>query len=161
MAAVKSEKYIGTGRINAAYAVRVNAPLPEVKLQLPTTIYGEISIPGQATGNDFTSYSLEYGIGPYPTNWTAFYRSSTPVPSGSLFPNFSTSLLDEGTVTFRVTAENAAGEHAVERASAQVSNVHVTSPNHEDIRPAGEKIEIRGTVFGEGRTYRIQYGAGA
>jgi subtilisin family serine protease len=157
---IPADQPIGTGRLNALKAVRVNTPLPEVKLNLPGTIYGDIDIPGTATGNQFVSYSLEYGPGTNPTNWTAFYRSSTPVPGGTLFSNFPTSPLGDGTFTFRLTAENAAGERAVERASVRVSNVHISSPNHEDIRRAGERIDIVGTVYGEDRHYRIEYGEG-
>lgn len=158
---ITSEKYIGTGRLNALIAVRVNAPLPEVKLQLPGTIYGDIDIAGTATGEEFVRYSLEYGRGTNPTNWTSFYSSATPVPGGTLFPKFSTPVLGEGPFTFRLTAENAAGERAVERAYVQISNVHISSPNHNDILRAGERIPIRGTVYGESRTYRIEYGEGS
>ena len=113
-----TDQYIGTGRIKAPLAVQVNAPLPEVALDLPTTVFGDIDIPGTATGNEFAGYSLEYGTGTNPTNWTAFYQSSTPVPSGTLFPNFSTSLLGEGTFTFRLTAET---RRASERSNARPS----------------------------------------
>ena len=43
---INPDKYIGTGRINALTGVRVNGPLPEVKLTLPDTIYGAIDISG-------------------------------------------------------------------------------------------------------------------
>ncbi len=158
---IESEKYIGTGRLNALTAVRVNAPLPEVSLQLPERIYGDIDIAGKATGDEFLSYSLEYGRGTNPTNWTSFYSSATPVPGGTLFQNFSTPGLGEGAFTFRLTAQNAAGERAIERAYVQISNVHISSPNHNDIVRAGERWPIRGTVFGESRTYRIEHGEGA
>ncbi|MHC1764869.1 MAG: Ig-like domain-containing protein [Verrucomicrobiia bacterium] len=157
---IESEKYIGTGRLNALAAVRVKAPLPEVRLQLPEKIYGDIDIAGKATGAEFLSYSLEYGRGTNPTNWTAFYSSATPVVGGTLFQNFSTPGLGEGTFTFRLTAENAAGERAIERAFVQISNVHISSPNHNDILRAGERVPIRGTVFGESRTYRLEHGEG-
>ena len=157
---ITPDKAIGTGRLNAFAAVRVNAPLPEVALRLPETIYGEIDISGTATGQEFVSYSLEYGRGTHPTNWTSFYSSATPVPSGTLFQRFSTPVLGEGQYTFRLTAENAAGERAIERASVHISNVHISAPNHNDILRAGARIPIEGTVFGESRTFRIEVGEG-
>jgi subtilisin family serine protease len=158
--AIPTDKYIGAGRINAAAAARVNVPLPEVALDLPNTISGEIDIAGTATGDNFESYSLEYGLGTNPTNWIAFFNSPTPVPSGTLFQNFATPPLNDGTYTFRLTARNAAGEQAVERASVQVSNVHITFPIDNDVLRAGEQLAIMGTVFGENRTYQIQYATG-
>lgn len=157
---IAPDKYIGTGRINAASALRVNAPLPEVKLKLPATIYGDIDISGSATGNHFTRYSLEYGQGTHPTNWTSFFTSDVPVPDGTLFERFRTPDLGEGPFTFRIIAENAAGERAVERVSVQVSNVHISFPNHNDVLPARGEILLRGTVFGESRSYIIEHGAG-
>lgn len=157
---VKSEQPIGTGRINAALAVRVDMPLPKVHLQLPGTLYGNVDIPGTATGSGFAQYVLEYGSGTDPTNWTAFYRSPTPVSSGTLFQDFSTPLLAEGPCTFRLTAENATGERAVERAVVQISNVHIRFPTDNDVLRAGDQLQILGTVVGGNRTFTLQYGAG-
>jgi subtilisin family serine protease len=157
---IPTDQYIGTGRINAAAAVRVDAPLPEVNLALPETIYGDVDIPGTAAGNGFVGYSLDYGKGSNPTNWTSFFSSDIPVPNGTLFSGFPTPQLGEGQYTFRLTARNADGEQAVERALVNVSNVHISSPQDNDILRAGEKINIMGTVFGGERTYRIDYAAG-
>jgi subtilisin family serine protease len=157
---ISTDQSIGSGRINAALAVRVNVPLPQVKLSLPDTLSGDVNISGTAAGNDFVSYLLEYGQGSEPTNWTAFYSSDTPVPNGTLFPNFSTPPLGEGPYTFRLTARNASGEQAVERAAVQISNVHITYPMHDDILRAGDKISITGTAFGGNRMYRVQYAPG-
>ena len=154
------DKYIGTGRINALSALRIQTPLPTVKLVLPEVIYGDIDIAGAAAGDAFQSYSLEYGLGANPTNWTSFYSSGTAVPKGPLYEKFATPVLGEGPVTFRLTAVNGAGERAVERASVQVSNVHISSPNHSDILRWGERLPIRGTVFGGQRRYQLQYGIG-
>ena len=55
------------------------------------------------------SYSLEYGKGTNPTNWTSSFSSDSPVSSGTLFQNFATPALGEGAFTFRLTAQNAAG----------------------------------------------------
>src|SRR5262249_8879849 len=136
---IAPDKFIGTGRINAASAVQVSGPLPEVKLNLPDTIYGDIDISGTAVGSDFSGYILEYGKGSNPTNWTSFFSSPTPVPAGTLFQKFSTPTLDEGTYTFRLTARNAVGGRAVEKASVRISNVHISWPQHDDVLRAGDK----------------------
>lgn len=149
------DKYIGAGRISARAAAHVNSPLPEVRLLLPETVYGNIDIPGSATGGQFVRYSLEYGKGANPTNWTSFFSSPAPVTQGPLFQNFATPALGEGPVTFRLTAENAAGERAVERASVQIRNVQISYPQPNDVLRGGDKIRIRGTVYGAGRTYRL------
>ena len=57
-------------------------------------------------------------------------------------------------------AQNAAGEQAVEKVSVQVSNVHISSPLHNDIRRAGDQIPIIGTVYGANRKYKIEYAPG-
>jgi subtilisin family serine protease len=153
--AIVPDKYIGTGRMSAAAAARVTSPLPQVRLVLPETIHGNIDIDGSATGGEFVGYSLDYGQGANPTNWTSFFSSATPVPQGPLFQNFATPALGEGTVTFRLTAKNAAGDRAVERASVQIRNVQISFPLHNDVLRAGDQIGIRGTVYGAGRTYRL------
>jgi subtilisin family serine protease len=153
-------KPIGTGRINAAKAVQIDKPLPFVKLELPPVIYGIIPINGAARGTNFIRYQLEYGTGADPAEWTKFHSSTTPVETGVLFDRFSTPQLDEGIHSFRITAENVSGYTSTERTSVSVRNVHIDFPLDNDILRAGETLAIRGTVFGENRSYRIEFGKG-
>jgi subtilisin family serine protease len=81
-----SEKYIGTGRINAYQAIqRDTTPIANLNSELDDKIVvNEICINGTACGDHFVSYSVFYGKGLYPEEWTLIDSSSTPVENGVL-----------------------------------------------------------------------------
>ena len=83
---VISEKYIGTGRINAYKAIqRDSTPIAEISYILDNAIVAcNVTIPGTACGSTFVNYSLYYGVGNYPENWTFIDESNTPVNDGTL-----------------------------------------------------------------------------
>jgi hypothetical protein len=158
---LSTDRYIGTGRLHAGKAVRVEAPLPMARLRLPGKILsGWLDIEGTAAGPHFAAYQLEYGVGTYPTNWTQFHTSVQPVEDGPLFAGFSSALLGEGTYAFRLVVTDAFGQQAQDRAVASVRNVHLLSPASNDARRAGERLPITGTVFGPNRTYTLDHGPG-
>ena len=80
------EKYIGTGRINAYQAIqRDTTPIVILDSELDDAILAnEIFINGTASGTNFESYSIFYGIGMYPDNWTLINSSTTSVIDGVL-----------------------------------------------------------------------------
>lgn len=158
---VVSDTYIGSGRLNAAKAMEVDVPLPLARLELAPVVFGEITINGTAAGRNFASYVLEYGAGIYPTNWTSMYASTVPVEAGALLRGFSTASIPEGAYTFRLRVLDASGQEARARTTVTVRNIQIVSPRHNDVLRAGDPISIRGTVFGPGRGYTVQYGLGA
>jgi hypothetical protein len=129
-------------------------------LSLPDRLYGIVPIRGTANGTNFTRYRIEYAPQAQPENWTEIHSSSAPVADGVLFDGFLTSELPDGVYTFRVIAEGRVGEVAMDRKTLTVSNVHVDFPLNNDFFRAGETLEIRGSVFGAGRTFRIEYSEG-
>lgn len=157
---IGADKPVGSGRINAFKAMQVNAPLPKVSLTLPEVVQGKLPIHGSAAGSDFARYTLAYGKGEQPSEWTDFFTSDQPVESGVLFESLDTSVLDEGFYTIKLTGFNRDGHSASERVVFRVQNVHIAFPMQNDLLRAGETYEIRGTVFGGNRRYTLECGEG-
>ncbi|MCI0538487.1 MAG: tandem-95 repeat protein, partial [Verrucomicrobiales bacterium] len=158
---IAPDKPVGTGRINAVKAMRIDTPLPFVALDLPASLRGVIPIRGSARGTNFASYTLDYGTGVDPKDWLQVHSSTVPVDRGLLFEKLDTPHLAEGTYTFRLTSENTSGHISTERVVVAVANVHIDFPLNNDVLRAGDRLSIRGSVFGEGRTYHLEYGQGA
>lgn len=80
------DEYSGYGRVNLYQTLqaapeiraRITSPLPNEILS------GTVDIAGIADGSSFTEYTLEYGQGGNPPNWTVINTSSSPVSSGLL-----------------------------------------------------------------------------
>jgi len=81
-----SKKYIGIGRINAYQAIlRDSTPIASLNSYLDDLIVAnDLYINGTACGSGFESYSVFFGIGLYPDNWTLIDSSTTPVENGVL-----------------------------------------------------------------------------
>ncbi len=157
---IQGSDRLGNGRINAAKALAIKQPLPRTHLEIPETAAGNIDITGSAFGKHLSNFTLSYGPGENPKNWTEWHRSSQPVEDGVLFADFHTPQLEEGTHTFRLKAANQNGHASVAYQTVQVENVNITSPQNNDIVRAGERITIQGNVFGRERQYRLEYGIG-
>ncbi|MBK9139810.1 MAG: tandem-95 repeat protein [Verrucomicrobia bacterium] len=157
---LRSDRPIGGGRINAGKAARIQTPLPSAFLKLPEVLFGRMDLPGTAAGERFASYRIEAGPGIYPTNWTTLHESSVPVEDGPLVPGFSTDRLPEGVNTLRLVVTDTLGQEASDRAVVTVRNVFIAEPRHNDVRRAGDVLAIRGNVFGQGRSFRIEHGVG-
>lgn len=157
----RATEYVGLGRINAARAVRVNPPLPKAALDLPSVLVGRVDLKGTASGEYFAGYRLEWGCGNYPTNWTTIGVGSAPVENGVLLSGFRTDSLAEGAHVFRLTVWDTYAQEAVARVVSTVRNVALSRPMDNDVLRAGDLVTVEGTVFGSGRTYRLEYGPGA
>ncbi|MCP5526224.1 MAG: tandem-95 repeat protein [Verrucomicrobiales bacterium] len=154
------DKLIGTGRLNAFKAVRVTRPLPTARLQAPAVVSGVLTLAGTATAEAFAAYRVEVGEGLHPDTWTAVYEGTAPVVNGELVRDYRTDALHEGVHSFRLVVVDDTGQTAFDRVAATVRNVEISSPQHTDILRAGPVVELRGTVYGAGRHYRIEYGRG-
>lgn len=155
-----TDRPVGTGRINAAKALAVNSPLPFVRLEVPEAIYGVIDLTGSVRGANLRGYRIEFGAGAAPTTWTVLAAGNQPVEHVPLVAGFDTSSHTDGTYSFRLIAENEAGFSSSSRRTATLGNLRLDSPHPNDILRLGEEVEIRGTVFGPGRTYTLDYGVG-
>ncbi|MFH0714679.1 MAG: S8 family serine peptidase [Candidatus Diapherotrites archaeon] len=111
--------FVGNGRLDASKAVSSqisdNFPIADLKNSTSNSNNDIIDIFGKAKGNTFSSYTLEYGTGAYPTAWNAIGTYSTPVVNGKL-ESWNVSALADGLYTIRLTVTNSNGERATDRA---------------------------------------------
>lgn len=156
---LQMDRLIGHGRLNAAAAVNIQGELPEAELEVEARLQRLAPIRGTATGEGMAGYSVWGGRGNYPTNWTLLFEGHTPVNQGE-FGTFDTALLDEGPATLRLVVTNAAGVAAYDYARVRIQNVQIVNPLSGDILKHGPNYEIRGTVFGRSRRYKLEFGEG-
>jgi subtilisin family serine protease len=149
---------VGSGRLNALLAVRMDQPLPIVRIVLPPTLSGRHAVTGTAIGSYFAGYLLRAGAGTYPTNWIELSASSIPVANG-IVGEFDSSLIADGTATVQLLVTNQNGLAATASASVRLLNGLITEPLSGDILRPG-KYPVRGTAFGAGKTYELFFGEG-
>lgn len=154
------DEELGVGRINVRKALEIEEPIPTARLKLPTNQSGQFDIIGTASGETLMEYTLEYGPGNQPSDWTFIFRSNEKIEDGILFSQFSTKDLSDGEYVIRLRARNFQGKEAVAQKRIQVNNVDITSPRNNDFLAFGESVSIQGSVFGLGRTYSLEYGIG-
>lgn len=149
---------VGSGRLNASLAVRMDQPLPLVRLVAPATLSGRGDIRGTALGRYFAGYLLRAGSGTYPTNWIEIASSVKPV-TNDWVGAFDSSLLPDGFATLQLVVTNQNGLTASASASVRLLNALITAPLSGDVLPPG-KYPVRGTVFGLGKSYELSVGRG-
>ncbi len=115
---VKSNQYIGTGRINIYEAIQRDfTPLAILNSSLDETMFfSEINISGTASGSVFENYSVFYGLGIYPDEWILIHESSTPVDNGLLAVWEPPSDLEEERCTIRLVVYDSVGQISEDRA---------------------------------------------
>jgi len=121
----------GYGRISAAGSTSlVNsnplAPLitsPKSRSLLTGTT---VQIVGRASGTNFASYKLEFGLGRAPTNWTLLVQSTTPVTNGVLGNVEITKFSDLGNI-IRLTVTDTLGKsYSYQVYDIKVDNINAT-----------------------------------
>jgi subtilisin family serine protease len=157
---VRADQPIGQGSLNVFNALQVDVPLPFATLKGPPSMRGLVTFTGIATGEHFQKYALSYGNGNQPTNWVEIFQSNSSVTNGVLFSGFDPSILDDGTYTFRLEVWNSNGQSAKDFTTVQVQNVELAFPLSSDIVRAGEPLTLRGTVFGQGRHFGLEWSRG-
>ncbi len=113
---INSDKYIGYGRINAYRALLLN-DIPVAEISSPSDgdmLGGTVVIKGSAEGHDsvFERYTLQYGSGVYPREWTTIVESSEPVENGVL-GSWNTAELDDGMYTLKLTVYDVDGNYNI------------------------------------------------
>jgi parallel beta-helix repeat protein len=172
---ITSDKYVGTGRINAYKAVQKTAP---VTVEIDDTmdnknIKGLYSIYGTAKGEMFERYEFQYStkLHPNENEWVTISGSisTTPKDNKKLFV-FDTTTLRDGLYTIRLLV--VAGNHTYEDRTiviidnyAQTIYVDSNAPNGGDgsqgapfnkIQKAVDACGTKDTIYVYGGTYNEQ-----
>ncbi|MBN1455867.1 MAG: S8 family serine peptidase [Methanomicrobia archaeon] len=153
---VTASEYIGIGRINAYKALQINSiPIATLDPSLDDAkVRGSIGIIGTAAGAHFQNYTVEYGVGIYPTSWTAITASTTPVINDTL----ATWYAIPGTVSIRLRVTDTFGTTSEDRVVIHASSgsaVSYVPDNFTTIREAvvaawdGDTIIVRDGTYTE------------
>ncbi|KAA0009195.1 MAG: PKD domain-containing protein, partial [Thermoplasmata archaeon] len=153
---ISSSKYVGIGRINAYKAMlRNSTPIANLNSSLDDAVVnGTIDIVGTANGSTFASYTVYFGEGVYPTEWTEIEYSTIPITNGTL-ASWDTSR--EGVISLKLEVEDISGNISEDRVVITVNNVYI-------IRPIEKEVFGWGTVNITGRAavtnfsyYKVEY----
>ncbi len=161
----------GYGRIDAAAAVAVTGAL-EAKIYSPassSTAGFPVEILGNARGNGFASYTLEYGLAPspgaQPATWTTLQTGTSPV-TGTL-GLFDATAVPDGTYVIRLTARNIAGQAFIDEVQIIAASVVLLSPASPPVPPAattfkpGAAIPISGITIAAGfQNFQVDWARG-
>src|SRR3989338_7732360 len=148
------------GRIDALRVASLKNKPSLAILDTSGLIVGVVDVLGTATGENFNGYTLYYGSGIEPNDWTTLFSSSTQVTAGILYKGLDYGLLSEGENSLRLVVGNADGQSSEDRTIIIVNNVELTNPISNDIFRLGDNINITGTVRGAFKWYTIEYGKG-
>jgi subtilisin family serine protease/PKD repeat protein len=145
----------GWGRLNADGAtsggavlgVHLTGPGRPFPAAVPPSVRGFVAGPG------LLDWTLAYGSGTAPLDWTPIATGTAGVTNGVLAP-WSTSGLFDDTYTLRLAARNTAGQAFEDRMQVEIDSVVITSPAAGTITPyrAGQTVSIKGTVAPAGFT---------
>jgi len=122
---VISWEYIGLGRINAHKSLQrdiisianLNSSMDDA------TVRGLVKINGTASGGDFKSYELYYGLGTYPTEWTQIGSTEYSTVENGVLATWDTSLLPDGIYTVRLKVYDINNEVSEDRVVVWVSQM--------------------------------------
>jgi len=121
-------------------------------------IKNTISIWGRAPGTSFIQYTLAYGEGSSPVDWTILIVSTTPPVVCQELTTLDTCLLHDGVYSIRLAAEYGFGI-SEDRIIVIVDNVNLSSPFDNDIYRAGDLLEIKGSANGPtDERFAVQWG---
>ncbi|RLF58209.1 MAG: hypothetical protein DRN25_05515, partial [Thermoplasmata archaeon] len=148
---VNSAKYVGTGRVNAYQAVSIGFGVAKITYPSSGTSVGKgiINITGDASAN----YSLLYGEGLYPENWTYIGNFNGPVWNETL-GTWDTSSLENGTYTLRLIVNGSLLDEVVIRVGRIILHVGGTGEgNYTSIQDAVEDAFDGDTIIIHNNTY--------
>jgi len=151
------DKFSGYGRINLNDAL---AAVPSVRaiINSPTegdVVSGVININGSADGNDFENYTLEFGSGMNPPEWTEVISSSTPITDNTLGTCDLSDL--EGLYSVRLTVNDNISQISVFVCDSFIVNIS-NSTTHDT---TSGLIPIFGSIISQDFHYALlEYGNG-
>ncbi len=136
----------GYGRIDAAGAMADSEPL-ETLIAAP---HGEpietslVPLIGTAAGKDFAQYELDYGYGPFPTEWTPIATSPEPVTQGEL-AMWNAEEVSDGLHTVRLIATATDGRQYIDHHLLTFDRFELRLVDR-SVHPGGGMIVIPGTA---------------
>jgi subtilisin family serine protease len=119
----------GYGRVNARKILELG-PVFNVRIQAPrnnSIVAGVAPIQGTAEGPDFVGYTLEYGFGAFPTNWTLF-ETSTVARVEAMLGSLDTARFPDGTYAIRLRAFNTSGMAFEDIVRTKVDYISISEP---------------------------------
>lgn len=162
---IDSPRYVSK-MANATAALAAAVPMPVARFdakQVNSFETGKIDILGYAGGINFSYYTLSYGVGNIPTEWTQVKTSSTPVIKGAegagiLEKDFDTSILPDDSITLRLQTFDTFGRSVEDRITFIVSNLKLTNPQANDVVRHGDVLEIRADMsISTVQSYTLDY----
>lgn len=109
-----------------AAVIDVDTTPPVASIYKPgggSAVHGFVDVVGTAASDrDFKEYRLEVGVGPTPATFTLVRRSAAGVNVGVLGTYDTTTVVSGSTLTFRLEAEDLAGNVAESRTTVAVDN---------------------------------------
>ncbi len=141
---VNSDEYIGTGIINAWLALsRESDAIALLNHSLRgSVVTGIVNVTGTANSSSLVNYSLCWGNGTYPQNFTCFYTGTENITNDSL-GLWDTRDLIEANVTLRLVVRDNFGE-SFDEAILEVRNANITWPTDGELI-GDELVQINAT----------------
>lgn len=154
-------RYIGKGFVNARKALQVTDISDAVVSfkDLTSVISGKFDIKAQIVDSNFASYTLYYGKGANPTQWNQLSSSSTlPALGAVVCSDFDTTVLEEGTYTFKLKEFDTIGLSVEVCASVEIKNTEVYLNSMNNFFRKQESISIKGKLGAQ--SFKLEYGLG-
>src|SRR6185312_9112226 len=146
---------IGTAVANDAKSATLDNTPPSVSITSPggsqvlSNVYAQgladVTISGLATDANFSSWTLEYGLGAAPTSWTTL-RSAVPTPVNGTLAVWPTLDKTNGLYSLRLRAVDKAGNQAATTNASTVGNFKVTQNVLQLNSAAGGTVTYTSTV---------------
>lgn len=162
-----SPEYLGQGRVNAAQALAVTeAPVVafldmDGYLAEQGPVSGMIDIHGTAKGATFARYTLSFGEGANPQQWTEFHSAVAPVDNGVLYAGFNLDQLWFGLWTIKLSVFDTEGRHVDELRYVRLLADQAAFPMGNDILKPGGVLELRSQPLNDGLVLEtIEFGLG-
>jgi subtilisin family serine protease len=149
------DQYSGYGRVNMYDAI---SAVPNLRAKITSPVphqfaSGPLDITGIANGDDFIGYTLEYGFGTMPSEWTEIASSTAPVNNGIL------AIWDTGDLNGQITIRLTVGETNFSLVTFFLSDgdlADINSPEEADT--VGAFTPVTGTAVAvEFTYYRLEY----
>jgi len=122
--------------------------LPLAKITSPElndSVSNEVQIQGTASGADFSSYIVEYGLGQYPTSWIEVTTSSVPV-EGGLLATWDATALEEPVYTIRLTVTDTSLQAVEDKVIVKLVSVYNLADSNDPFSPNADGFKDDTTI---------------
>jgi parallel beta-helix repeat protein len=115
------DEYFGYGRINAYNSLQLDSVCIS-RIDLGDVIQGTIDIIGTASGTEFDHYTVYYGEGIDPSNWTQIGMTSYGQVSEGTLASWDTTTVDDGQYMLKLVVVSSDSNEFVDRKVIVVDN---------------------------------------